>query len=169
MWLDDEQALTLLPGVPLFVEENPAFYHASDPMLTFKGFDQLDRRHVGQRSMMAFLEGHAQATEPPIDEAPHGLEVSDLTRRPLLPVGPRRAVAGDDPQPPLPLRLGERPAVRARLGACGAMPARRPAGPPASGAVVPGPQHPDGLFDLVADVVQQVDGRAVAGAVGLVR
>ncbi|MEO1277616.1 MAG: prepilin-type N-terminal cleavage/methylation domain-containing protein [Planctomycetota bacterium] len=82
VWLDDEEALELLPGVPVFVEENPAFYHANDEMLTFKGFDQLDRRHDGEgtgRSLMAFLEGHAASTAPPADDSPEGLEVSDLT------------------------------------------------------------------------------------------
>lgn len=83
VWLDDDTALENLPGVPVFVEENPAFYHATDPMLTFKGFDQLDRRHDGGggtgKSLMAFLDGHAASTAPPADDAPQGLEVSDLT------------------------------------------------------------------------------------------
>lgn len=82
VWLDDAEPLDNLPGVPLFVEENPAFYHAGDPMLTFKGFDQLDRRHDGAgtgKSLMAFIDGHAASTAPPADESPEGLEVSDLT------------------------------------------------------------------------------------------
>lgn len=82
VWLDDTTPLENLPGVPLFVEENPAFYHANDPMLTFKGFDQLDRRHDGGgtgKSLMAFLDGHAGSTAPPADDSPEGLEVSDLT------------------------------------------------------------------------------------------
>ncbi len=82
IWLDNDEPLERLPGVPLFLEENPAFYHANDEMLTFKGFDQLDRRHDGEgngRSLMAFLEGHAAATAPPADDSPEGLELSDLT------------------------------------------------------------------------------------------
>lgn len=82
VWLEDETALENLPGVPIFVEENPAFYHANDEMLTFKGFDQLDRRHDGGgtgKSLMAFLDGHAAGTAPPADDSPEGLEVSDLT------------------------------------------------------------------------------------------
>ena len=82
VWLDDTTPLENLPGVPLFVEENPAFYHANDPMLTFKGFDQLDRRHDGGgtgKSLMAFIDGHAGSTAPPADDSPEGLEVSDLT------------------------------------------------------------------------------------------
>ena len=82
VWLEDASVLEPLPGVPLFVEENPAFYHAADEMLTFKGFDQLDRRHDGGgtgRSLMAFLDGHAAGTAPPADDSPEGLEVSDLT------------------------------------------------------------------------------------------
>ncbi len=82
VWLEDETALVNLPGVPIFVEENPAFYHANDEMLTFKGFDQLDRRHDGGgtgKSLMAFLDGHAEGTAPPADDSPEGLEVSDLT------------------------------------------------------------------------------------------
>lgn len=82
IWLEDDTVLESLPGVPLFVEENPAFYHANDEMLTFKGFDQLDRRHDGAgtgRSMVAFLEGHAAGTAPPPDDSPEGLEISDLT------------------------------------------------------------------------------------------
>ncbi|MEQ8317954.1 MAG: prepilin-type N-terminal cleavage/methylation domain-containing protein [Phycisphaerales bacterium] len=82
VWLEDETALVNLPGVPIFVEENPAFYHARDEMLTFKGFDQLDRRHDGGgtgKSLMAFLDGHAESTAPPADDSPEGLEVSDLT------------------------------------------------------------------------------------------
>lgn len=83
VWVDDGSVLETLPGVPLFVEENPAFYHANDEMLTFKGFDQLDRRHDGGggtgKSLMAFLDGHAASTTPPADDAPDGLEVSDLT------------------------------------------------------------------------------------------
>lgn len=83
VWLEDETALENLPGVPIFVEENPTFYHANDEMLTFKGFDQLDRRHDGGggtgRSIMAFLDGHAAGTAPPADDSPDGLEVSDLT------------------------------------------------------------------------------------------
>ncbi|MEQ9096042.1 MAG: prepilin-type N-terminal cleavage/methylation domain-containing protein [Phycisphaerales bacterium] len=82
VWLEDQNALENLPGVPVFVEENPAFYHANDEMLTFKGFDQLDRRHDGGgtgKSLMAFLDGHAAGMAPPADDAPEGLEVSDLT------------------------------------------------------------------------------------------
>lgn len=82
VWLEDEQALDLLSGVPVFVEESPAFYHANDPVLTFQGFDQLDRRHQGGTdgaSLAAFLEGHAGAIHPPKDAAPDGLEASDLT------------------------------------------------------------------------------------------
>jgi prepilin-type N-terminal cleavage/methylation domain-containing protein len=82
VWIDDAAVLQTLPGVPVFVEENPAFYHANDEMLTFKGFDQLDRRHDGAgtgRSLMAFIDGHAASTAPPADDAPDGLEVSDLT------------------------------------------------------------------------------------------
>ncbi len=83
VWLDDGALLENLPGVPIFVEENPTFYHAGDPMLTFKGFDQLDRRHDGGgtgRSLMAFLDGHAAGTIPPEDSTPDSLEASsDLT------------------------------------------------------------------------------------------
>lgn len=82
VWLEDEQSIELLSGVPVFVEENPVFYHAGDPMLTFQGFDQLDRRHQGGEAgaaLTAFLEGHAGAIHPPKDASPDGLEVSDLT------------------------------------------------------------------------------------------
>lgn len=82
VWLDDEGPLELLEGVPVFVEESPVFYHAADPMLTFQGFDQLDRRHQGGdagASLAAFLEGHAGTINPPKDASPEGFEVSDLT------------------------------------------------------------------------------------------
>jgi len=82
VWLEDESELTPLDGVPLFVEEAPRFGNAWDPMVTFKGFDQLDRRHAGGpggRSLVAYLEGHAGGFAPPVDDSPTSLEVSDLT------------------------------------------------------------------------------------------
>ncbi|MEO1008583.1 MAG: type II secretion system protein [Planctomycetota bacterium] len=82
VWLDDGAALEPLPGVPLFVEEHLRFAHAWDEMATFKGFDQLERRHGGARggqTQMAFLDGHAAAIAPPPTEDDRGLDVGDLT------------------------------------------------------------------------------------------
>lgn len=78
----DQSMLTMMTGIPIFIEENLWFYNNGVTDGLWGNMDQVSQRHF-KGGTIAFIEGHAELLKPPMGaredvNEPHDMDANDI-------------------------------------------------------------------------------------------